>query len=71
MPDISMCKNNTCPSRKSCYRYTAETNPNRQTYNLFEVKKGKDKCLYYWDKEIKYTQSGYEYWILNPKKDDK
>lgn len=68
MPDISMCKNNTCPSRKSCYRHTATPNPNRQTYNLFEVEKGKDKCPYYWGKEIKYTQSGYEYWILNPKK---
>ena len=47
MPDISLCENNTCPSRKSCYRYTAEPNPYRQTYSLFEVKDGSDKCESY------------------------
>jgi hypothetical protein len=51
MPDISLCENNTCPSRKSCYRYTATPNPYRQTYGLFDVEKGKDKCSSYWNNE--------------------
>jgi hypothetical protein len=35
MPDISMCMNNTCPSNRSCYRYTAKPNPYRQAYAHF------------------------------------
>ena len=47
MPDISLCRNNTCPSKKYCYRYTAKPNELRQSYGSFEVKKGKDKCEFY------------------------
>ena len=49
MPDISLCKNNTCPSRKYCYRYTAIPNEFRQSYGLFEVKEDENKCEYYLD----------------------
>lgn len=42
-----MCDNNTCPSRKSCYRYTATPNEYRQTYSLFEVKEDSNKCESY------------------------
>ena len=35
MPDITMCKNQTCPMRKSCYRHTesgTEPNPRWQSW---------------------------------------
>ena len=32
MPDITMCKDDECPSRKDCYRFMAEPNPRRQSY---------------------------------------
>ena len=32
MPDITMCKDDMCPSRKNCYRFMAEPNPYRQSY---------------------------------------
>ncbi len=37
MPDISMCKNDTCPLKKSCYRFMA-TPGMRQSYSVFEYK---------------------------------
>lgn len=49
MPDISMCENQKCPSRKSCQRYTAIPNGYWQTYADFEVEEGDDKCEYYLD----------------------
>ena len=36
MPDISICQNESCPSKLICYRFTAYENPFRQTYGLFE-----------------------------------
>ena len=38
MPDISMCRNDGCPLRKSCYRFTAIPSPFRQAYTHFEYK---------------------------------
>ena len=38
MPDISMCRNETCPLKKSCYRYMAKPNEFRQAYSSFEWK---------------------------------
>lgn len=51
MPDISMCKNSKCPLREDCYRFTAEPNPWRQAYSVFQfsVVDGVAKCDYYWD----------------------
>lgn len=44
MPDISMCKNNKCPLKETCYRYRA--NPSSyQSYANFTYKDG---CDYYW-----------------------
>lgn len=37
MPDISMCKNKTCPKHNDCYRYRAKPNPYRQAYMNFEI----------------------------------
>lgn len=43
MPDISMCKNKTCPSRVHCYRYRAKPNKYLQAYGNFDPN-GKDRC---------------------------
>lgn len=51
MPDISMCRNETCPIKNTCYRYTAT--PNKyQSFSSFKYENG--KCDYWWDnKEYK------------------
>lgn len=36
MPDIAMCLNHNCFSRKSCYRYCAIPNEYRQSYMDFK-----------------------------------
>lgn len=56
MPDISMCKNKECPSKKKCYRFMAKSNPLWQSYAEFKPEKDKDKCDYFmkiWEKTIK------------------
>lgn len=47
MPDISLCLNNTCPSKEKCYRAIAIPNFPNQSYMKFEVPKGKKKCSYF------------------------
>ena len=47
MPDISMCRDKTCPSRTVCYRFTAVPNPLRQSYASFD-RKGMRTCGDYW-----------------------
>lgn len=44
MPDISMCRNMTCPSRMGCYRFRAIPNDPRQAWMSFAPEKGEDKC---------------------------
>lgn len=58
MPDISMCKDFTCPLRKKCYRYTAIPNE-VQCYAIFNYNMG---CDYFWDNNLqKITKDkGYE-----------
>lgn len=36
MPDITMCSDSECPSRESCYRFTAKANEYRQAYADFK-----------------------------------
>lgn len=48
MPDISMCRNEECPLKEKCYRYTAEPSPFRQAYAEFKVNE-EGGCDYYWD----------------------
>ena len=31
MPDITMCRNSSCPARRTCYRYRAVPNPDWQS----------------------------------------
>lgn len=46
MPDISMCINEDCTLKKSCYRYTANPNEFWQVYGDFKQEKG--ECYHYW-----------------------
>lgn len=54
MPDISMCMNETCPIKKSCYRYTATPSEHWQSYGSFVWKDG--KCDHYWPVEEGYNE---------------
>jgi hypothetical protein len=36
MPDISMCQNNKCPKRLTCYRFIAIPDELLQAYSYFE-----------------------------------
>jgi len=36
MPDITMCKNEECIKKDSCYRYNAEPSEYWQSYSYFE-----------------------------------
>lgn len=44
MPDISMCANDSCPSRNECYRFRAIPNEHRQSYQQYSPKEGEDRC---------------------------
>jgi len=43
MPDISMCKSESCTLKDSCYRYKATPNPYAQSYGDFSQDENK-KC---------------------------
>tara|TARA_R110002073_G_scaffold44656_5_gene123756 strand:+ start:2257 stop:2439 length:183 start_codon:yes stop_codon:yes gene_type:complete len=45
MPDITMCVNEECKFKLSCYRCTAEPNQYRQSYASFEPEG--DGCDYF------------------------
>ena len=47
MPDISMCNNKDCKSRKTCYRYMAPPSEFMQSYLV--IKGVMDKCKHYWE----------------------
>ena len=46
MPDISMCTNNTCPKKMTCYRFRATPNEFRQSYAGFKPDED-GECEYY------------------------
>jgi len=46
MADITMCQNEDCPSKEKCFRYTALPSKH-QSYAVFTVPEGKDKCEYF------------------------
>lgn len=48
MPDISLCKNNQCPSKTKCFRYMAEPKQYKQSYAYFTLDMN-DKCSSYID----------------------
>jgi hypothetical protein len=43
-PDISMCKNEECPKKETCYRFKAIPD-SYQSYGLLDWK----DCEYYWE----------------------
>jgi hypothetical protein len=47
MSDITKCTDRACPSRKSCYRWTAFASV-RQGYADFNRPEGADKCEDFW-----------------------
>lgn len=53
-PDISMCKNNTCPLRMTCYRFIAKPSEFMQSYGYFEWIENLNNvpiCDAYWEIE--------------------
>ncbi len=55
MSDISKCKNEKCPLKEHCYRYTASANEHWQSYSDFEFKileDGRVDCEYYWGNNV-------------------
>lgn len=48
MPDISMCKNDTCKRRLRCYRYMATPTSKWQAYSTFCTDNSKGaNCMYF------------------------
>jgi len=50
MPDISMCFNEKCEKRHTCYRFIATPNKFWQSYGTFSPDKN-GNCDYYWKVE--------------------
>lgn len=50
MADISMCADDTCPSRQKCYRFTAKPNDFWQSWGGFD-REDQEKCKYFWSNE--------------------
>ena len=46
MPDISLCQNEACPLKETCYRYTATPNKKLQAYGWFKPDE-EGKCDHY------------------------
>lgn len=56
MPDISMCQNEGCPLRDTCWRFLAPPNGERQTYGGFAPEiadDGSASCEYHWPVDSK------------------
>jgi hypothetical protein len=49
MPDISMCRNMTCPSKDKCHRFTAKPSSFWQSYMKYDWDKKTKKCDSFWD----------------------
>lgn len=52
MPDISMCMNEDCIKKDTCYRHTALPSEYRQAYAMFTPEnntKENFNCKYYYD----------------------
>lgn len=50
MPDISMCRNEECPLKLKCYRYTAIPSEFMQSYTSFKpiIVDKSVKCSAFW-----------------------
>ena len=54
MPDITMCRNQTCQSKMTCYRFMAIPDDEFQAYARFSPIGLCDRCISYWpmDKDV-------------------
>lgn len=50
MSDITMCKNDTCPLKNTCYRFIATPSEYLQSYADFKYDE-KTGCDYYYKKQ--------------------
>lgn len=51
MADITKCKGEGCPIKEHCYRFTAISSDDRQSYFVeppFELNNNKFNCKMYW-----------------------
>ena len=55
MPDITMCSNEHCPQRGTCYRATATPSDMLQSYALY-IPKERGKCEHYWEARSSYAR---------------
>ena len=71
MPDITMCQNESCPVRKTCYRYMAEPTPEQQSYAIFLFLKKDDRiyCPHYKSIIMKELKQKLKNIFLNNKAD--
>jgi hypothetical protein len=49
MADITKCEDTLCPSKETCYRYTAPASEHWQSYGKFNREEDEDNCDMYWD----------------------
>jgi len=49
MADITKCEDNLCPSKETCYRYTAPASEHYQSYGKFNREEDEDNCNMYWE----------------------
>jgi hypothetical protein len=45
--DITKCKDDTCPLKDLCYRFTCEADPEMQSY-FMDSPRDQDKCEMFW-----------------------
>ena len=48
MADIAKCEDNLCPSKETCYRYTALASEYYQSYGKFNREEDAYNCDMYW-----------------------
>jgi hypothetical protein len=48
--DITKCKDDTCPLKELCYRFTCEADPEMQSY-FIDSPRDQDKCEMFWGKK--------------------
>ena len=49
MADITKCEDTLCPSKETCYRYTAPASEHYQSYGKFNREEDAYNCDMYWN----------------------
>lgn len=58
MADITMCRDKSCPKRKTCYRFTAPPG-HLQSWFMSSPREG-DKCSYYMNVNLPEKQESWQ-----------